>query len=89
MLLVHGQPLESREVEQLIRALSHDGRPLAAKAAGTILHAYVNDRFAVLLGLETREAVCSVLAAEEELSDGLEGLHEALSGHGVALAKIM
>ena len=89
MLHVHGQPLESREVERLIRVLREDGGPAAVEAARTVIHAYVNDHFAVPLSFETREAICFVLAAEEDLSDGLEALRETLSRHVVALVKIM
>ena len=89
MLHVHGQPLRSQEVERLIRALSDDGGPAAFEAAGRIVHAFVNDHFAVPLSFETREAICFVLAAEEDLSDGLEQLRDTLSRHVVALVKIM
>ena len=89
MLHVHGQPLESREVERLIRVLREDGGPAAVEAARTVIHAYVSDHFAVPLSFETREAICFVLAAEEDLSDGLEALRETLSRQVVALVKIM
>jgi hypothetical protein len=89
MLHVHGQPLRSREVERLVRALSADGGPAAVEAAETTLHAFVNDHFAVPLSFDTREAICFVLAAEEDLSDGLDQLRETLSRHVVALVKIM
>ena len=89
MLHVHGQPLRSEEVERLVRALSEDGGPAAVEAAGNILHAFVNDHFSVRLTFDTREAICFVLAAEEDPSDGLDELRETLSRHVVALVEIM
>jgi hypothetical protein len=89
MLHVHGQPLRSWEVERLIRALRQDGGPAAVEAAGTIIHAFVNDRFAAPLTFGTREAISFVLAAEDDLPEGLEQLRETLSRHVVALVKIM
>lgn len=89
MLHVHGQPLRSREVERLIRALTDDGRPDAVEAATTILHAYANDHFAAQLSFDTRDAIYFVLAAEEELPEGLVQLREMLGRHVVALLKII
>ena len=89
MLHVHGQPLRSREVERLIRALADDGGTAAVEAADTSTHAYVNDHFAAQLNFDTREAICFVLASEEDLPESLERLRETLSRHVVALVKIM
>ena len=61
MLHVHGQPLNSREVERLIQILTDDGGLEALEAANTIRHAYVYDRFAAQLNFDMREAICFVL----------------------------
>ena len=88
MLHVHGQPLNSREVELLIRALTDDGGPQAREAASTICHAYAYDHFSAQLNFDTREAICFVLAAKRVLPDALEQLRETLSRHVVALVMI-
>jgi hypothetical protein len=89
MFHVHGQPLNSQEVERLIRALRNDGGPAAVEAAGTIVHAYVNDHFAAQLKFATREAICFVLASEDDLPEALEDLRETLSRHVIALVEII
>ena len=88
MLHVHGQPLNSREVERLIQILTDDGGLEALEAASTIRHAYVYDRFAAQLNFDMREAICFVLAAEEELPEALDQLRETLSRHVIALVLI-
>jgi hypothetical protein len=89
VLHVHGHPLGGSEVELLIRVLRQDGAPAAVEAAGTIIHAYANDRFAAQLSFETREAILFVLAVEDDLPDGLDRLRETLSRHVVALVEII
>ena len=89
MLHVHGQPLNSGEVERLIRALRDDGGPAAVEAARTISHAYANDHFAAQLNFDTREAICFVLGSEDNLPESLERLRETLGRGVVALVKIM
>ena len=78
MLHVHGQPLTEQDLERLILDLTNDGGPDAVAAATEVVRAYAQDRFAARLDLDTRDAIYFVLAADEDLSEGLTGLRDAL-----------
>jgi hypothetical protein len=78
MLHVHGQPLAEKDVERLVFDLTNDGGPDALSAATGVLRDYAHDRFATQLDLDTRDAIYFVLAADEEIPEGLKPLRDAL-----------
>jgi hypothetical protein len=78
MTHVHGQPLGEPELERLIVDLTNDGGPDAIAAATEVLRAYAHDRYAARLDFDTREAIYFVLAADEDLPEGLQQLRDAL-----------
>jgi hypothetical protein len=78
MIHVHGQPLEKQDLDRLIADLTDDGGPDAIAAATEVLRAYAQDRFAARLDFDTRDAIYFVLAADEDLPEGLDQLKRAL-----------
>ena len=88
MIHVHGQPLAEHELDRLIVDLTNDGGPDAIAAATEVLRAYAQDRFAARLDFDTRDAIYFVLAADEELPEGLKQLRDALGRYILSQLKL-
>ena len=71
-------PWQNEELDRLIVDLTNDGGPDAIAAATEVLRAAAQDRFAAHLDFDTRDAIYFVLAADEDLPEGLKQLRDAL-----------